>query len=287
MKKNGYILVFKQVQSMHLGIRGYGVLSETRIFITGQTMWGALTNTYGKNKKWPNRDNDENKKTFETISCFYPSFSENCNDVMMPKFKDGEFYLENYSEKDFRNEFVDSFMSTAILPTSLAAKDKSLHEMEVILPQSKSNENKKQKQLYWIGLLCIEENIKNNFLKKNELEIIVGGDSRYGLGRLKLEEIKEVNNEILEKWGVKGVNNMIFTLLLKKEKNDIVRIYNFLENKEYNFEGKLELFADLNFQNGAMPNAINPRLYIFPGSEVKTFKRNFKLKKGIYYINSE
>ena len=280
MNKTGCLLIFKQLQSIHLGIRGYGVLSETRIFITGQTMWGALTNTYGKSKKWSNGDfgDNENKKIFETVTCFYPSFSENYNKVMLPKFKNGEFYLGGHSEKKFRNEFVDSFISTAIQPVSLTAKDESLHEIEVILPKGKEN----KKQLYWSGLLWIKKDIKEDFLKEKETEIIVGGDSRYGLGRLRLEKVETTGDEVLKKWGIREVDNLAFNLLPEEERNEKTRIYNFLENKGYNFEGKLELFADFNFRNVVVPNADKPKLYIVPGSKVEEPKDGLKLNKSVY-----
>jgi len=40
---NWYKLTFRQIQPIHLGYKKHGVINETRIFITGQTMWGALT----------------------------------------------------------------------------------------------------------------------------------------------------------------------------------------------------------------------------------------------------
>jgi len=280
MNKDGYILVFKQIQSIHLGIRGYGVLSETRIFITGQAMWGALTNSYGRSKKWSNGDfeNNENKEIFEKITCFYPSFTKNYNGVMLPGFKRGEFYLEGYSEKDFRNEFVDGFISTAIQPMSLTAKDKSLHEMEIILPKDKGNE----KQLYWVGLLWIEEDVKTNFLKEKELEIIIGGDSRYGLGRLKLERVEEISDEFLDKWGIEKANNLNSISLSKNKDNHRSKICNFLKRDGYNFEGKLELLADFNFHDKVLPDTTNPQLCIVPGSKVEISQNNFDLKRGIY-----
>ncbi len=284
VNKTGYLLVFKQLQPIHLGIRGYGILSETRIFITGQTMWGALTNTYGKNKKWSDRDfkNDENSKIFETITCFFPSFSEDYDKTMMPKFKNGEFYLKNYSEKDFRNKFVDSFMSTAIQPTNLVAKDKSLHEMEVILPQIKKNSKSKKnssKKLCWIGLLWVDNTIKNNFLEENRLEIVVGGDTRYGLGTLLLKKAISFQDEILDQWGVKKTNTNEEQPFFQLNDRPI---NNFLPRKKVagEFDGKLELLAEFDFGQ-CIPNITKHRLCLVPGSKTTGLK-SVKLRKGFY-----
>ncbi len=45
-EKKWYKLVFKQIQPIHIGMGSYGVINETRIFIPGWTMWGALTKAY-------------------------------------------------------------------------------------------------------------------------------------------------------------------------------------------------------------------------------------------------
>ena len=278
MNKTGYLLVFKQLQPIHLGIRGYGVLSETRIFITGQTIWGALTNIYGKNKKWSDSDfeSNENRKIFETITCFFSSFSKNYDEIMMPKFRNGEFYLKDYSERDFRNEFVDSFMSTAIQPINLTARDKSLHEMEVILPKSKRC---RSKQLYWIGLLWVDNTIKNNFLEENRLEIVVGGDTRYGLGTLLLKKAISLQEEILDQWGVKKTNTNEEQPFFQLNDRPI---NNFLPRKKLvgEFDGKLELLAEFDFDQ-CIPNITKHRLCLVPGSKTTGLK-SVKLRKGFY-----
>ena len=127
-----YKLIFKQLQPIHIGTRGYGVISETRVFIPGWTMWGALTNAYGKT-----HHGDYGQDLFATITCFYPAFIPDGSEVTFPKFENGEFYLKEMSEAAFRYQFVHTYISTAIDPTHLSTEDKSLHEMEVILPKGK------------------------------------------------------------------------------------------------------------------------------------------------------
>ena len=127
-----YKLVLEQEQPIHIGYKRYGVLAETRIFIPGQTIWGALTKAYNL-MKGENLDN--NQKLFEQITCFYPSFDGNT--ILEPNFEKGEFHLGKISEKEFRLLFVDSFTSTSILSETRTAKDESLHEIEYILPKPK------------------------------------------------------------------------------------------------------------------------------------------------------
>ena len=180
---NWYKLIFKQVQPIHIGAGSYGVISETRIFIPGWTIWGALTKAY--NLKY-NSSLSKNQSLFENISCFYPAFKNGDNfEILFPEFKNGEFCLGDYSEDEFRAKFVDTFMSTAINPLSNSALDESLHELNVILPGAKADYREKDEEslLYWVGIVEIDD--KNKIPK----EINIGGDVKYGLGKLIL--IKE------------------------------------------------------------------------------------------------
>lgn len=146
---NWYKLVFKQNQPIHIGYIDWGVVNETQIFIPGWTMWGALTKAYNVCNK---KSLSDNKDLFETITCFYPCFNSDGNEVLFPEYKYGEFYLGGSSEDRFRLEFVDVFISTAVYPHSRQAVENSLHEIEYILPKSKKIKPKDSpKQLYcWI-----------------------------------------------------------------------------------------------------------------------------------------
>jgi len=220
--KKWYKLVFKQIQPIHIGKGSYGVVNETRIFIPGWTMWGALTKAYNLKT---GTDLSENQGLFENISCFYPSFDKEGKDenILFPKFDKGEFYLGNYSEDKFRAKFVDTFMSTAINPGTNAASDESLHELNIILPKVKRDyrENEKEEQIYWVGIVLITEEIKN----KLPDEIYIGGDVRYGLGLIRLVDKKEVGENLTDDWQKKGGyvpvgkhNNAKIELLVEIEK---------------------------------------------------------------------
>ena len=151
--KKWYKLIFRQVQPIHIGSGSYGVINETRIFIPGWTMWGALTKAHNLENE---KDLSDNQELFKNISCFYPAFkNSNDFDILFPKFEDGEFCLGEYTEDKFRAKFVDTFMSTAIDSFSNTALDDSLHELNVILPGAKADfvEDDKEKQLYWVGVV--------------------------------------------------------------------------------------------------------------------------------------
>lgn len=280
-----YKLVFKQIQPVHIGYRKWGVANETRIFILGQTMWGALTNAYGIKKRWGKEDfkNDKNRAIFERITCFYPALQKNNGNEytpLFPNYKNGEFYLGDYSEGEFRYKFIETFVSTAILQESRHAKEGSLHELDVILPKSKDG----KLALYWTGLIGLDDNNDVHAFLKKDLEIFIGGDNRYGLGLVRLEEIKEEEN--LGVWNLNKEGRITYNY------NEDGLLKNFLQfNNSIKFEGGLELIAEFNFQkNRPLIEKDNVEYFITPGSKIKNTNLQFyMLRKGkfVSYNNKQ
>ncbi len=241
-----YKLTFKQLQPINLGYKKHGVINETRIFITGQSMWGALSNAYAKTEQY-------NQTLFEKITCFYPMID---NKILYPKYQDGEFYLGDISEREFRYKFTTTYLSTAINPLSRNAKDESLHEIDVILPKDKDENNKNKKELFWVGYLEIGD--------KDEIpkEIYIGSDSKYGLGLMRLEDEPIEDNFNYEV--IKG----------KYQNNSYPRnepLSNFLKfEQNIEFEGELELLAEFDFsKNRPKVKEDSGAFYIRVGSKIR------------------
>jgi len=248
--KKWHKLVFLQLQPIHIGYKKHGVVNETRIFIPGWTMWGALTNAYFK------KTGNYEENVFEKITCFYPMIKDT---VLYPKYENGEFCLGDKSEKEFRQEYVITNISTAINPSTLNAKDESLHETDVILPKNK---------IKWVGYIDCDE----NEIKQIE-EIFVGGDSRYGLGLMGLMKSEEINDEELKR-----------CMITQEDNSNSITLRNYLKfnGKTHNFTGKIELLCTFDFKKKTpVVEEKSPGFYITPGSvfSVNTFK-NTKLIKG-------
>ncbi len=209
MAKTWYELKVKPIQPLHIGAGQYGVLSPSMTFIPGKTMWGALTaalgNYLGKTEEEMRKDSC--MTIFEVISNFYPVIN---GEPCFPKYKKGELHLGEYSEKEFRYLFTDTFVSTSITAEQQSAKEDSLHEIEHILPSSKDESNNSHLELHWKGILSIDldEEMSNkngfklklgDFLKK-EREIVIGGERKYGFGLAKILELKPFDKE--EDWNL-------------------------------------------------------------------------------------
>ena len=224
-------LTFKQIEPINIGKAGWGVVNETRIFIPGITMWGALTNAYFKKR------GKHDEHIFEQISCFYPRID---GKVLYPSYKNGEFYLGDMSESEFRQKYVKSFTSTAINPITRNAKDESLHEIDLIY----------LKKIEWVGYI----NSKKEYLDEIK-KIYIGGDVRYGFGLMKLESIKEKNYNCNLIKGIYQTNNY---------KNPLK---NYLKFNNQKFEGELEILPEFDFTQG-QKIIKNAEYYITPGSKL-------------------
>ncbi len=270
-----YKLVFKQLSPFHIGKYNYGVISETELFIPGYTMWGALVNDYGLKNGGTEKIFNDVKRKFEMLTCFYPYFDE--GEGLFPKFGQGKLYYGKYTEEELRRMLTDTFVSTAILPITRSAKDESLHETEIMLPKSKDD----NKQVFWTGIIRLEdESISKNYLLKG-LEIIIGGDSRYGFGRLKLDDIQEIKKEKLAEWQIDENGYLM-------ENNNKIhnQIRNYIEVGGVElFKGKYRTIAELDF-NKIMSNKGNGQkftLCFVPGSDVKVNERDkYSLNKGLF-----
>ena len=218
-----YKLVFKQLAPIHIGNFRWGVVNQTEIFIPGQVIWGALVKRYMELKRITNTCKvEKTKKHFEVISNFFPSFDG--NNILEPHYRDGEFHLGDFSEREFRFLFTFADFRTSIEPIFRKAKDEHLYEFEYISPfpikenleslkkRGEKNGNleilerflREGKPLRWVGIIGIpkEEKDIEEFLKEG-LKIWVGGDIRYGFGELVLENITEISKETqLKEWNV-------------------------------------------------------------------------------------
>ncbi|HAA42675.1 MAG TPA: hypothetical protein DCE02_01535 [Ruminiclostridium sp.] len=283
-------LTFAQITPIHIGKYNYGVISESRIFIPGFTMWGALVNAYGLKNGATDEIYTDAKKKFEYTTCFYPVLN---GDIYFPKFCAGQLFYascsneKRYSEQEIKVTFTDTCVSTAVSPANKAARDESLHEIEVFLNRSKYNTNicgiNNINQVYWRGLIGLRDSSYRNFLCKG-LEIIVGGDVKYGLGRLRLESIKEIGESELEAWNMN--KNGYF-------RNNGNSVANYVDVRGAKLlKGKVETVVQLDYTK-AIPEGIKDKdeeafsLCFVPGSIVSEKNGSLlKLKKGVFRISN-
>ena len=194
-----YRLVYQVKSPIHIGWQTLGYIKLTRYYITGRNIWGAMTANivracYG-HEDYAGVGNILCKHIL--ISYFYPAIDSQC--PLLPKFTNEGLKYGNYPVIEFERLFIKSFGQTAVLPESNTAEDESLHESEYLQPVVYTND--KQEKVYFVGYIFIseeakykEKQLKYDNIRDALMELSIGGERKYGWGRLSLkEELKDVD----------------------------------------------------------------------------------------------
>ena len=191
-----YKLIYRAESPIHIGWHTLGYIKLTRYYITGRAMWGAITANL--TRSIGNPGTESYKEIGEQVfpSYFYPVI--NSDTPMLPKYTKTGLEYGDYTKSKFEKLFINSYGQTAVTPDTNTAEDNSLHESEYI--SHVVNINGKRQPVFFVGYIFIDENSKYQGRKvdygrmsKALSEIYVGGDRKYGWGRLKLVDSEQTN----------------------------------------------------------------------------------------------
>lgn len=188
-----YKLVYQAKSPIHIGYHKLGFIQRTRYYITGKAMWGAITANIARAFYGEQGANDKNYETVGEIlrsdiipSYFYPAIEQ--EQPLLPMFTSEGLRYDTYTQEEFEQRFIHSFGQTAIEPANLTAEEATLHETEYIAPVIEEKDG--QKPVYFVGYIFINEAGQKwkdwQEIKKAIEEIFVGGERKYGFGRLSL-----------------------------------------------------------------------------------------------------
>lgn len=208
---------------LFIGMPPAGALNRCRLYVPARVLWGAITAETSRLKNA--NDFPDYSKCGECIASnlrfTYLFPAEKRGDkilVWLPKYeaKKGLVWHCNESElpdRDFRRRLLDSRPGTAIAPESDSASEGTLRETECINP-------------WWRDANCQEESnavlllgyvfLRNNFLQNNDFykqlnnndtifdnifntifnTIFVGGDTRYGLGKICRIDWRDISDDL-------------------------------------------------------------------------------------------
>jgi hypothetical protein len=174
MTWTSYRVCLRVLSPIHIGWRKTGNLQQTRPYVTGKTLWGALTarlvRDRGENKYQEIGAEVDEKLRF---TYFYPS-------TISDKVE-----LWPWDNPDwFSWVYLGSYASTAI--EEKTAEEGTLHETEYIAPRTRDG-----KALCLIGYIIEKEGCELNWREALK-RIQIGGERGYGWGRIELiDEPKE------------------------------------------------------------------------------------------------
>ncbi|AFK07925.1 MULTISPECIES: RAMP superfamily CRISPR-associated protein [Mesotoga] len=164
----------KLLSPMHIGWRKIGNLQQTRYYVPGRTLWGALTARLARDYG----DFDYSKTGIDVdkslrFSYFYPSDNEEKIDLLPWERKD-----------EFEWKYIGSTVNTALDLGARIADEGSLHETEYIAPKTRDG-----KQVYLIGNIFEHKDCALNW-EDALSKLQIGGERTYGWGRVETDESK-------------------------------------------------------------------------------------------------
>ena len=167
-------VTFRLLSPMHIGWRKLGNLQQTRPYVTGRSLWGALTARLTREHRSKDYEG-MGKKVDEQLAFtyFYPSTSKDTDAVELWPWED--------DWDKFAWAFLGSYASTA-LENGRSAEAGSLHETEFIAPYTRDEE-----PVYLVGYIFEREDCQLDWQSAlNKLQL--GGERSYGWGRVGLEK---------------------------------------------------------------------------------------------------
>ncbi len=206
MNWGAYKLAYRAAAPVHIGWHTLGYINLTRFYIPGKNIWGALTANFARMGKSgdPHRSYREFGEIFrEDIlpSYFFPAIDPDA--PLMPEYSENGLRYGGFSRYEFERLLIGSFGQTAVLPGSNTAEEGSLHESEFMVPVVERG--KELERVYFVGYLFYKEDLRSG--KKVKLmdrefdvpdvlsEIHVGGDRKYGWGKLVLDHFQTLKEK--------------------------------------------------------------------------------------------
>ena len=191
MAWQAYRWVWRLESPVHIGLSPAGFLNRTRLYIPARAMWGALTAELARQNAsgaWPDyqsigRDLQENAR----FSYLYPAEQVNGRwHPWLPRYEEGRGLCwqrqdggDPLPDRTFRQRLLSTHPGTAIDPASDTAAEGTLREVEYIMPRWRDT----GAPVAFAGYVFLRDG-NDPYGLKNVKELWVGGESRYGFGRL-------------------------------------------------------------------------------------------------------
>lgn len=226
--------VWRLEAPLFIGMPPAGTLNRCHLYLNARAIHGAVSAELTRLNGNPNsKSSDYGKFGKEVgVNCrftyLYPAEEDGSEFlVWLPKYEKakGLVWLPVYTKKrgnlvkdkekldrDFRRHLLDSRPGTAIAPETDSASEGTLRETECISPwwRGLSDNRDKISSVYLLGYIFLKNNFLNgNSEKKNNGEadnkkirlrdiktLFVGGDTRYGLGKICRVEWDDLSGDL-------------------------------------------------------------------------------------------
>jgi hypothetical protein len=293
-----HFLILQLESGLHMGYLKLGNIQRTRLYITGRSIWGALTARLTRLS-----DRYDYGKTGEMVnehlawSYFFPALKYKNDEILglLPFYKvTGLYYklvnlkngetLDNLEARQVEQALLYSVNSTALDYINRTAQDQSLHEVEFISPRLLTSlltgQIQKGSPVYFCGYVFSTKDAESNIYVKDWKEAFkflqFGGERSYGGGLMTIansSSIKEVLSS--EKFFGYDLDLNQFRPVISVAAQCPIMAHHYSANSDQGWKGELEAVIGretvaTNSKFGevvkmAFTNVNNPVCYV-PGS---------------------
>lgn len=189
--------VWRLESPLFIGMPPAGALNRCRPYVPARVLWGAATAEISRSRNGESFP-DYGKFGWEVaLNCrftyLYPAGKRGDKFlVWLPKFEKMKGLLwdclgsdKKLSDRDFRRRLLDSRPGTAIAPETNSASEGTLRETECINPWWRDSDHQTEANAV---LLFGYVFLRNNGFRRQLDQIVtisIGGDTRYGLGKMR------------------------------------------------------------------------------------------------------
>ncbi len=177
MSKNGYKyfeIKLKALSPISITKRTFTILSETYWFIPAWTMWNAFAKLYAINRNSTDYPNSRERLKFIRLTNFYVA-GENGKAL-------------TGIEEEEKRKYISSDLKIAINPLSNTSLEGALYEREYIYAKN---------FIGWLKINSSNSDLNAFFSELKGKIFFIGADKNTGFGKVKVEEIGEVQEEEL------------------------------------------------------------------------------------------
>lgn len=193
---------------LYIGKPPAGSLNRCRLYIPARVVWAAFTAELARREASDFPDyqavGQGLRKDIRFTYLFPAEAAGNKRCAWLPGYEEGKGLIwrredstsaDGYSDRDFRKRLVWAWPSTAVDPRSDTADEGALRETECLNTRWRHGDGSAGSQVAMVGYVFLQApKVKDDL--DEVCEITVGGDTRYGLGRLQrignMEEVTMV-----------------------------------------------------------------------------------------------
>lgn len=197
---------------LHIGMVPAGMLNRTRLYVPARTLWGALTAELARlrSQGFPDYKKVGTELCEKTrLSYLFPAEEIDGQwKAWLPRYEEGSGLVwqredgKTEEERGFRRRLLVTRPGTAIEPESDVAAEGTLREFELVSIYWRSDGVSLQPVALVGYIFCVDTTLAQEL---EQIQVLwVGGDTRYGLGKLRRMSLQLANAFFQEEIDLQG-----------------------------------------------------------------------------------